>query len=117
MTEWNKYGFIYRNDDELYRDFMNRTGAQAITHYGLVTYGDPAQESFLRQIEITQHLYKVGDSLSKIAFKYYGEARYWWILAWFNSRPTDLHCSVGDTILIPTPLEAAVSQAYNVSQL
>lgn len=117
MTEWNKYGFIYNNSDETYRDFMNRTGATSIRHFGLITYGDPSQESFLSEIEIMQHLYSTGDSLSKIAYKYYGQAKYWWVIAWFNSRPTDFHCSNGDTILVPLPLETAIGQAYNASEL
>ena len=117
MVTWNKYSFIYTNGDEVYRDFLNRTGAESITHYGLTTYGDPAQESFLREIDIIQHTLKVGDNMSKLAHKHYGEARYWWIIAWFNSKPTDLHCKIGENILIPTPLEAAVSQAYSVSEL
>jgi nucleoid-associated protein YgaU len=64
-----------------------------------------------------QHLYSTGDSLSKIAYKYYGQAKYWWVIAWFNSKPTDFHCNNGDTILVPLPLEAAIGQAYNASEL
>lgn len=115
--QWNKYGFIYNNRDEAYRDFYNRTGTEFVRHFGLVTYGDPSQESFLKQVEVSQHTYKVGDSLSKLAHKHYGEARYWWILAWFNSKPMDSHCEIGEVILIPKPLDIVVAQAYNVSDL
>lgn len=117
MVEWNRYGGIFYNNDEAYRNFKNKTGSDTIRQFGLIPFGDPAQESFLKQIEIFQHPYKVGDTLSKISFEYYGEPRYWWILAWFNSKPTDLHCKIGDTIFVPKPLEVAKAQAYNFVEL
>lgn len=117
MTEWNKYGILYTNKEEIYRDFMNRTGESEIKQFGLITYGDPGLESFLKNVQITQHIFETGDTLSKIAYQHYGQAKYWWVLAWFNSKPTDSHCNYGDTILIPSPLKAAINQAYNVVQL
>ena len=117
MSDWDKYGFIYENNDEQHRELLNSTGEESIKHYGLITYGDPSLESFLSEISVVQHIYSMGDSLSKIAYNQYGDAKFWWILAWFNSRPTDLHCSVGDTILIPLPLDVAIAHAYSVEQL
>ena len=117
MAAWNETGGIFYNQDEIYRDFRNRTGSETIRHFGLITYGDPAQESFLREIEITQHTYSLGDTMSKIAYKNYGDASLWWVIAWFNSKPTEFHCKIGDTIFIPTPVDIAISQAQNVSDL
>lgn len=117
MTAWNEKGGIFTNVDDIYKDFRNRTGSSTIKHFGLLPYGDPAQESFLKELEITQHIYSVGDSLSKIAYNNYGDAKLWWVLAWFNSRPTEFHCKIGDTILVPKPLETVLVQAYNVVDL
>ena len=118
MTDkWSQYGIVVSNQDETYQEFFNRTGERKIIHYGLVSFGDPISESFLSGLEVFQHVYKVGDSLSKIAHKHYGSPKYWWCLAWFNSKPTDFHCSIGDTIFIPKPLEKVISQAQNVSDL
>ena len=117
MASWNENGGIFYNRDDVYIDFRNRTGSDTIRHFGLMPYGDPAEESFLTEIEITQHVYTLGDSLSKLAYKSYGDAKLWWVLAWFNSRPTDFHCKIGDTILIPKPLETVLSQAYNIIEI
>lgn len=118
MTErWNEYGIVVSNQDETYREFFNKTGEKTIIHYGLIPFGDPASEEFLKGLEVFQHIYKVGDTLSKIAFKHYGNPKYWWVLAWFNSKPTDFDCKIGDTIFIPKPIERVVSQAQNVSDL
>ena len=117
MSDWNAFGGIFTNPDDIYIDFRNKTGTDAIRHFGLMPYGDPAQESFLSEIEILQHIYSVADSMSKLAYKHYGDATLWWVIAWFNSKPTEFHCKIGDTILIPTPHDLAINQAYNISDL
>ena len=117
MSKWNDFSFKIENDDDVYRDFLNRTGAQKITHYALTMFGDPALESFLKNIEVEQHMYSLGDTLSKIAYRYYGDPSAWWVLAWFNGKPTDFHCSIGDTINVPTPLEEVIPHAQNIGEL
>ena len=64
-----------------------------------------------KEIKKLNHVFTTGDSLSKIAFKHYGDARYWWVLAWFNAKPTDFHCEIGDIIEIPLPLEEVILKA------
>ena len=46
----------------------------------------------------------MGDRYYKLAASFYGDARYWWIIAWFNKKPTESHIKVGDIIRIPTSL-------------
>ena len=113
MTEWTETGRIFTNSDGIYTDFLQATGASEVTHYGIVRFGDPRAESFLKEITIYKHYYSTGDRLSKIAYKHYGDAKYWWVLAWFNGKPTDFHCKIGDVIYIPSPLEEAILQAQN----
>ena len=43
--------------------------------------------------------------LFKLAFEFYGDSKLWWIIGWFNQKPTDSHFSVGDEVLIPFPLD------------
>lgn len=112
MTEWTENGKIFDNSDGIYYDFLQKTGANKVTHYGMIPFGDPRAESFLENIMVSKHIYSTGDRLSKIAYKSYGDARYWWVLAWFNGKPTDFHCSIGDTIYIPTPIQDVLIQAY-----
>ena len=114
MPKWNDHSFIIRNRDETYRDFFNRTGEDSVRHYALTILADPALESYLRETSIIQHVYETGDTLSKIAFKYYGDPLVWWVLAWFNGKPTDFHCTIGDVINVPLPLEDAITHALSV---
>ena len=46
----------------------------------------------------------MGDRYYKLADGYYGDSRYWWIIAWFNKKPTESHIKVGDIIRVPTSL-------------
>jgi hypothetical protein len=51
------------------------------------------------------HLWKTGDRLYKLAATYYGRPQLWWVIAMYNNRPTEGHIKLGDTIVIPTPIE------------
>lgn len=117
MTEWTRSGNILTNDDDVYKDFLDKTGAANIDHYGLIMFGDPRNEDFLEGISVSEHVYSLGDTLAKIAYKQYGDARFWWLLAWFNTKPTDLHCELGEIIYAPHPVQEAVNQMFNRVEL
>ena len=112
MSKWTQNSIILENDDKIYQKFFDKTGLQKIDHLSLILYGDPINDDFLKKLSLSKHVFSSGDSLSKIAFKEYGDARLWWVLAWFNGKPTDLHCNLGDIIVIPHPLQEALLQAY-----
>jgi len=111
LTEWTKSGKLLSNDDRIYQNFLRKTGTRNIDHYGLMIFGDPMQEDFLNEISTSEHVFSASDSLSKIAFKEYGDARLWWVLAWFNTKPTDMHIEIGERIYAPHPLDEALHQA------
>ena len=115
MTEWTKNGRVLSNDDKIYQNFLKKTGTRNIDHYGLVIFGDPMQEDFLNEISTSEHIFSIGDSLSKIAFKEYGDPRLWWVLAWFNTKPTDMHVDIGERIYAPHPLDEVLHQALKES--
>lgn len=47
-------------------------------------------------------VWKSGDRLYKYAAKHYGEEAYWWLIAWFNNKPTESHFKEGDLFAIPS---------------
>tara|TARA_E500000331_G_C17188338_1_gene683696 strand:- start:650 stop:1003 length:354 start_codon:yes stop_codon:yes gene_type:complete len=112
MSDWNEKAVILENEEKIYGKFLQKAGAKKIDHLSLILYGDPINDNFLKKITFARHIYKVGDKLNKIAFKQYGDPRLWWVIAWFNGKPTDAHCKLGDTLLIPHPLEEVLIQAY-----
>ena len=60
-----------------------------------------------------EELYELGDNYAKLAQQKYGDAKLWWVLAWYNQKPTDGLIKVGDTIRIPQPIDR-VLQMFGV---
>jgi hypothetical protein len=58
------------------------------------------------------HRWTVGDRFFKLAHEHYGDAQYWWVIAWFNLTPTEAHVDRGDLLYIPHPLDDALD-LYN----
>ena len=114
MIKWTELTATKTNSDNVYSDFLTRIGATQIDHYDIIKFGDPMAEDFLQEISIIKHIYSTGDTLNKIAFKHYGDPRYWWLLAWFNAKPTDFHCNIGDVIIVPLPLQEVLMQAHGL---
>ena len=84
---------------------------------GIVLFANPMDDEFLKDITISKHTYTASDKMSKIAYKHYGEASLWWVIAWFNGKPTDFHCTPGDIILVPHPLEEVLAYAIEKRSL
>ena len=51
-----------------------------------------------------QHVWSAGDSMMNLAAEYYDDSRFWYVIAWFNMRPTDAHIELGTLLYIPVPL-------------
>jgi|9_EtaG_2_1085328.scaffolds.fasta_scaffold00617_1 hypothetical protein len=39
--------------------------------------------------------------LFNLAYKYYNDYSYWWVIALVNKKPTDSHYKIGDEVYIP----------------
>ncbi len=57
-----------------------------------------------------RHTWKAGDKLYKLAERYYGDSTSWWIIALYNSKPTEAHIRNGEIILVPTPVGAVLAR-------
>ena len=92
-----------KNGSTFYSDMLDERGVKYIRHFVSpeMKYPTPAQ---LAKIKRISHLWKRGDRYYKLAHKHYGDSRLWWIIAWFNRKPTETHVKVGEVIFIPMPL-------------
>ena len=92
-----------KNNNELYEALLEERGLNHIKHYvtpemqGL-TVGERAS------LERTKHIWKLGDKFFKLAAQYYGDPKMWWVIARYNTLPTEAHVSTGQIIYIPQPL-------------
>tara|TARA_Y100001937_G_scaffold128371_1_gene204263 strand:+ start:2502 stop:2846 length:345 start_codon:yes stop_codon:yes gene_type:complete len=106
MLDRNEKRDILVNDHPLYRKMIKERGIEFIRHFSKMKISYIPPES-MGNLTIVDHVYATGDSLMKLAHRYYGDVRYWWILAAFNKKPIDNLIKLGDIVHIPFPLEEA----------
>lgn len=95
---------IINNDSENLEKILNSKDLKHIRHFSTGKFKYPTEYEF-SQLNIVTETWKLGDRLYKYSYKYYGSTELWWIIAWFNQKPTEGHFVIGDKILIPLPLE------------
>ena len=98
---------VVRNTEELYEELRRKRGVKHIDHFPTPKMRHPQAEDLIH-MSFINHVWKVGDRYSKLAHKHYGDATYWWVIAWYNRLPTDSHVSIGDVIIVPTSLDDAL---------
>lgn len=100
------------NKNKLYDEILKKRGVKYIKHYRTPNLRFPTEKE-LKRIDSVEHIWKLGDRYEKLAFQFYGDSQYWWVIAWFNRRPADFQNRIGDVIYIPTALEDAI-KAFGV---
>jgi len=99
---------VFRNSRQLYRELFDERGVNFIRHYVTPEFRYPTPEEFT-ELDITYRSWRVGDRFWKIAEKNYGRPELWWVIAWFNKKPTEANVQIGEQILIPKPIERTLS--------
>ncbi len=99
---------VFSNSDEYYEYLRRNRNLKSVDHYATPILKNPTV-SERSSIVTTQHIWKYGDRLSNLAYQYYGDVRYWWVIAWYNSTPTEASLNNGDLIAIPIDLEKTLA--------
>lgn len=104
MSSRNENRETLINNAEEYTQFLRKRGLQSLQQLGKmkIVETEPSERS---QLKVIKHIVESGDRFYKLAFKHYGDTRMWWLLAWYNKKPTDFHLRPGDMINIPLPLK------------
>ena len=102
----------YRNkitiDSKLRENIFARKYLDEVIQTEPLRLNEPTDEELKNELEYIEKIWSIGDKMYKYAHEAYGSTQYWWIIAWFNNKPTDIHCKLGDVIYIPVPLDKAV---------
>jgi nucleoid-associated protein YgaU len=99
---------IVSSDEEEYSTSSKSRPTKRISHYSTPKLRHPTvidRQSFTR----ATHIWTAGDTLMKLADKHYGDVKLWWVLAWYNTKPTDSHFELGDIVYIPFPLNQVLA--------
>ncbi len=103
MARYNSQTAIL-NDSRYYDFLKKKRGVKNILHFATPVLYNPGL-SARTMITTTVHLWSVGDHFYKIAHDYYGDSRFWWVIAWYNGYPTEADIKIGARIEIPSNLE------------
>jgi nucleoid-associated protein YgaU len=108
MSSRNENRFTFRNRLKIYREQLESRNVRFIDHFPTpnMLYPNMKQKAALQR---TKHIWKVGDRYFKLAQEHYGRSELWWIIAWYNKKPTEAHLKLGDVVYIPKPLEDVYS--------
>jgi nucleoid-associated protein YgaU len=104
MLDRNGDRDVFLNDHKLYRKLLKDRGINSFRHFSKLKLGTVVP-SEIKDLTVIDHTYTASDSLAKLAHKYYGDTRYWWVIGWFNKKPIDNLYTLGETVHIPLPLE------------
>ena len=94
---------VFRNSLEEYEGILEERGVKHVDQFLTPTLRHPTQEN-INDLTRVGHTWKVGDRYYKLAHEHYGDANLWWVIAWYNKKPTEAHVKMGETIVIPLPL-------------
>jgi hypothetical protein len=99
---------IFTNADENYRKvFFKNRDVQQLVQYKSAIFSYPTNAS-IRSLRSITHLWSSTDKLYNLAHDYYNDSKMWWIIAWYNKKPTESHFKVGDVVYVPLPLQEAL---------
>ena len=93
------------NNSDFYRQKRKRRGApKQIVHYSAPKF-ELLTDDVLDQLTLSFEYWGVGSRFYKMADKHYGDPGLWWVIAYFNRKPTDFHVKIGEIISIPQEWE------------
>ena len=103
---------VLQNEEESYSEILADRGVKYIRQYGSANLTHPNVDE-IRTLERVGHVWVVGDRFYKLAHQYYGNSKYWWVIAWYNQKPTESHVTLGEVLKIPFPLYKVLAYLRN----
>ncbi len=97
-----RYGLrsTIRNNTEQHKELLKRRGVKIITHYSAPKFFRLTDQQ-IQKIRVEPIIWKLHTRFYKLADEHYGDPNLWWVIAFYNRKPTDFHVKLGETIFIP----------------
>lgn len=98
---YDKREIVYSPDVISEQSLRRRRGITDF--YSTAALKHPTQEDYNR-IGSKRVIWKQTSRLTKIAQEHLGSYEYWWVIAWWNKKPTEAHFKHGDVVYVPNDL-------------
>ena len=102
-----KKKYIVVNDSEYYAPLRQSRDLKTLRQYGTFPMRNPSLEQRMR-VKTIDVQWTYGDRLYKMAHSFYGDSRYWWVIAWWNGYGLEADIKTGAYITIPVNIEEAL---------
>jgi len=98
----SRYGLrdTIENRAKRYKNIFKDRGVKVIKHFSAPKFFILTDEQ-IQNIRVEPLIWKLGDRFYKLADKEYGDPNLWWVIAFYNRKPTDFHVKLGETVFIP----------------
>ena len=103
MSRYDRH-FTLKNSSDLYENFFKDRNIKFINQFETKDLKYPTTQQ-ISQLNLIEHVWAQHDKFWRLSEKYYGDPNYWWVIAFFNEKPTEHNANIGDIVIIPTPLE------------
>ena len=108
ISRYKKIDIIRNNDTDYKKVFSSRFGSKGILQTTTTRFKQPTEGQLLN-IEYVNETWKLGQRLYKLAYKYYGDSQYWWLIALFNGIGTEAELEFGQVIKVPVPVDIVLN--------
>ncbi len=115
MTKRYRLREEIENKKEIYQRRIEKKGAKHLTHYAAPRF-TVLSDSLIAKIEVQMVTWGLSSRFYKLADKFYGDPNLWWVIAFFNRKPTDFHAKLGETIFIPNQWEVVYNAVVEGSR-
>jgi hypothetical protein len=99
---------VFINKSKLYSSTFRDRGVSQVRQYGTRNLKFPSVEQ-MTELNIIAHTWKYGDRYHRLADDHYGDSKLWWVIAFFNQKPTESNLEFGSIVYIPHPLETIIN--------
>ena len=97
---------VFINDIETYKKYLKKRGLESVRQYNTPKMFYPTDLQAREDFTTVKYIWSTGDRFFKLADEYYGDPTMWWVIAFYNQKPTEFDLEIGQVIYIPTPLES-----------
>jgi nucleoid-associated protein YgaU len=94
---------VAKNDNPMYVEIFEERNVNKIDQYRTKTLKNPSNKE-INNLDLTKYYWQSNDDYYTVSEKFYGDSKYWYVIAQFNRIPFEGNIKVGDTLMIPRPL-------------
>lgn len=107
-TRYDNREMFLNDNKEYYKVFFKDRDVKHIFQYGTARFNYPTNQQ-INSLQSIPYIWGSTDKLYNLAQEYYQDPKMWWVIAWYNKKPTESDFKVGDIIYIPQPLQEVLA--------